>query len=148
MKQDIFEKIKELSLPVFIYGMGNGAEKFLKYAKEKNIKISGVFASDEFARYNDFLGFTVKKLSDIEKEFENFIVVVTFGTRDKSVMQNIINISKRHLLFMPSFSVADDDLFDMDFYNKNIHLINENISLFDLKSRQILKDIILSLIHI
>ena len=42
------KQIKSLNLPVYLYGMGNGAEKMYIVCEDHGIKLSGVFASDGF----------------------------------------------------------------------------------------------------
>ena len=43
-----WDRIKTCEKPIFIYGMGDGAEKLLDEFDRLGIKCSGVFASDDF----------------------------------------------------------------------------------------------------
>ena len=49
-KQSSWEKLQAETRPIFIYGMGDGAEKIMRVFREKSIPLAGIFASDEFVR--------------------------------------------------------------------------------------------------
>ena len=49
-KTDCWEFLRSTELPIFIYGMGDGAEKILRVFDMYNIPTAGFFASDEFVR--------------------------------------------------------------------------------------------------
>ena len=63
---------------IHIYGMGDGAQKILDVCSLKNVKISGFMASDDFVRGHSFAGFEVKKLSDIERQFGDCLIPVSY----------------------------------------------------------------------
>ena len=71
----VWDLLKNTDKPIILYGMGDGADKVLREFDKLNIKPSGVMASDDFARYQQFHGFTVEKLSDIESCFDDFIML-------------------------------------------------------------------------
>lgn len=108
------EVLKKSGLPVFIYGMGDGCSKLLKEFNIHAIECCGIFASDDFARGNEFAGFKAKKLSDIESEYGDFCVAVAFGTDIPEVMQKIRNISKEHTLVFPDTPVTGGEVFTKD----------------------------------
>ena len=58
----LWEHLAATSKPIIIYGMGDGAQKILDVCAEKNVKVSGFMASDDFVRGHSFAGFEVKKL--------------------------------------------------------------------------------------
>lgn len=116
---DIWEKLKQATLPVVLYGMGNGADKILRQFELKGIKCSGVFASDEFVRGHSFRGFKVKKYSEIEEEFGDFIVVVAFASERKEVVERIFQMRKKHLVLAPDVPVAGIELFSRRFVEIN-----------------------------
>ena len=72
--------IKSCNKPIVLYGMGSGADKIIRELDERDIRISGIFASDEFVRGHSFHGFKVKKYSEIKEEFGEVLVLVCFGT--------------------------------------------------------------------
>lgn len=116
---DIWEKLSESSLPVLLYGMGNGADKILRQFELKGIKCSGVFASDEFVRGHSFRGFKVKKYTEIEAEFEDFIVVVAFASEREEVIERIFEMRKKHLVLAPDVPVAGIELFSRRYVEIN-----------------------------
>ena len=101
----LWDHLAETSKPIIIYGMGDGAQKILDVCSLKNVKISGFMASDDFVRGHSFAGFEVKKLSDIERQFGDCIILVAFGTHIDEVIQRIIAISDRHELYAPDVPV-------------------------------------------
>ncbi len=67
-------------IPVYLYGMGNGAEKATAYLARSGLSPSGVFASDGFVRGQAFAGFPVLSLSDVAaREPDGFAAIVSFG---------------------------------------------------------------------
>ena len=107
-----WKRLKNTSLPVVIYGMGDGCNKILAKFEEYGIKCNGIFASDEFVRGHDFAGFRVKRYSEIQQEFEDFIVVPAFGTSLPDVMSRLENIANEHTMIMPDTPVIGDEYFD------------------------------------
>ena len=49
-RQSCWEKLQAETRPIFIYGMGDGAEKIMRVFQEKKIPLAGIFASDDFVR--------------------------------------------------------------------------------------------------
>jgi FkbM family methyltransferase len=142
-KYDLWHQLRISKQPIFIYGMGNGAEKIVRVMAAKGLSPAGFFASDEFVRGQSFLGFKVKKLSEVEAEVPEFTVLCAFGTNRKDVMARILEISKRHSLFIPDVPVCGENLFDSAFYEENREKIDEAESLFaDEVSRKLYRDII------
>lgn len=110
--EDCAEAVRRAERKVYIYGMGNGAEKVLKWCKYHGIKVDGLFASDDFVRGQTFCGYTVEPLSQAEAKHGKLTVLLGFGTELSDIMDRINKISERHELFAPDVSVADDSFFD------------------------------------
>lgn len=125
----VWEKLEHSTEPIIMYGTGNGADKVLDILESRNIKLSGVMASDGFVRKREFRGFQVKPLSYFEENYGDFTVIITFGTSVPSVMENIYNISKNHRVLIPVVPVIGTEIFDDDFLNNNIKDINLAYSL-------------------
>lgn len=113
----VWESLKRSVRPVILYGMGDGADKVLAAFERFGIKPSGVMASDGFVRGQSFHGFTVKKLSDFEKEYSDFTVALCFASQLPEVMDNIKRISKNRKTLVPSVPVFGNVLFDNEFVN-------------------------------
>jgi len=104
---------------IVMYGTGNGADKIIDVLDDKGIKLSGIFASDDFARDRFFRGFKVKKYSDFCEEFDDFIVIVSFATQRNEVLENIYRIASERELYAPDVPVFGDGLFDLSYFNDN-----------------------------
>ena len=100
-----WEYIKQSGLPVVIYGMGNGADVIISRLEEYGVFITDIFASDDFVRGQSFHGKRVKRLSEIEQELDEFIVIVAFGTQIPEVIENIKSIAKKHTVIVPTVPV-------------------------------------------
>lgn len=109
--------------------MGNGADKIMNEFAKLGISVYGITASDDFVRGQNFRGFTVKKLSDIEQEIENFIIIIAFGSPIKEVIRNIINISKKHTVLVADVPVYGENIFNLEFVNNNIEEIQNAYNL-------------------
>lgn len=115
---DLWEYLQQCGKPIILYGMGDGAEKIKAVLDEKNLSVADIMASDEFVRGHSFLGYRVKKLSEIEEEYKNdFVILVCFGSRLPEVMEHIYEISEKHELYAPNVPVAGGGLFDLEFAN-------------------------------
>lgn len=140
----LIEYIKRSGKSVVLYGMGDGAVKLLSILNSHGIVPVGIFASDEFVRYNKFCSYTVKKLSDIEAEFDDFIILVAFATSLDSVRNHIFSLSERHPIFVPDINVAGDplEIFDTSFYNENYERLNLVYSRLDTRSKEVFSTLI------
>ena len=114
-----WEFLRKTDLPVFIYGMGDGAVKILRVFEKYGITAAGFFASDEFVRGHSFMGHVVHKLSQIESLIDDFIVVLAFGAGYKSLYDRITDIAERHTLLAPDVPVYGDILFTPDYCAEN-----------------------------
>lgn len=120
-----WEFLKETSLPIFVYGMGDGCVKLLKQFEKYGIKETGIFASDEFVRGHSFMGHTVKKLSQVESEYEEFVVVLAFGAGYESLINKIDEIAKKHKLLVPDTAVIGGEPFTKEYLAENFYKANE-----------------------
>ncbi len=107
--------LKLKNKPIVLYGMGNGAQKIIDTLKTYGLSPVGVFASDDFVRYQNFSGFTVKKYSELVKEFPDMIVLVSFGTQRDEVLDNIKKIAKTSEVLVPDVPVYGDGLFTVEY---------------------------------
>ena len=119
--RDLWEYLKDADKTIVLYGMGNGADKILAVLRERDISVSGVFASDGFARGNLFHGMPVRTWSDIKAEFgaETVIVLLSFGTSRPEVMENILRIRAEAELYAPDVPAFGDTLFTRAFYEEH-----------------------------
>ncbi len=116
---DCWDFLKKTDLPVFIYGMGDGALKIMSVFEQYGIPLAGFFASDEFVRGHYFEGHLVHTLSQIESLIDDFIIVLAFAAGYESLYKRINEIAKRHTLLAPDVPVAGSGLFTYSYYLEN-----------------------------
>lgn len=112
---DVWTALAETKKPIIMYGMGDGADKILAVMDRYGIKPADFMASDEFVRGHSFRGFKVKKLSEIEELYKDFVVVICFGTALPDVMERIDVIREKYETYAPDVPVYGDGLFDGDY---------------------------------
>lgn len=122
---DLWETLSDAQKPIFLYGMGDGADKILNVCESKNIKISGVFASDDFVRGQSFRGFTVKKYSDIKAEFNDIIILISFASSLETVLHKMYALTITDEVYAPDVPVFGEGLFDSNYFNANFDKFNK-----------------------
>lgn len=138
-----YERLKNCGEPVFIYGMGDGCEKVLSAFSKHGIRPSGIFASDDFTRGQQFAGFDVRRLSEIEAEYKSFTIAMAFGTSLPDIMRRIDDISLRHTLIYPDTPVIGDDFFTKeDFLMRFKSAQKVNDLLADNQSQTVFKNVL------
>ncbi|MBR3961497.1 MAG: FkbM family methyltransferase [Clostridia bacterium] len=114
--QDLWNYLKTVSKPIFLYGTGNGADKILDELIRLNISVSGVFASDGFVRSRTFRGFPVQSYSAVKQQFGDIIVLVAFGSYLTDVIDNIKRIASENELYAPDVPVIPDGtIFNLEY---------------------------------
>ncbi len=142
-ENDIYDYLKNSDKPIIIYGMGNGADKILAQFECCGIKVNGIAASDNFVRGQSFHNFVVRKISDFESEYEDFIIITAFGTALPEVMDNIFSLAERHTVLAADVPVYGDNIWTKEFYRENIEDIERAYDLLaDEKSRYVYDNII------
>jgi FkbM family methyltransferase len=138
MMTDLWSRLKEEKRPILLYGMGNGGDKLLAVCEEKGIPVSGVFASDGFARGNLFHGMRVTSYSEAKTLFEDFTVLVAFASSREEVLENVCRIASERTLYIPELPVIGDNLFDLAFYTAHKEELEASRGLLeDERSREV-----------
>ncbi len=141
--QDVWHRLQNCGKPVVVYGMGDGAVKILQVMKQYGIVPAAMFASDDFARGNIFMGYKMEKLADIEQRCDDFVIVMAFAIRDLPTMERIYSIAQRHEFLAPDVPVAGVNLFTMDFVREHEAQFREvEEMLADEQSKKVLHDIV------
>jgi len=104
--------------PIFLYGMGNGAEKIYAYLNENGIKIKGVVASDGFVRGQEFLGYTVISITEAFKLHGPLCLVLCFGLEGEKA-HFLKDLAKTHRIVSPNLPVFGDGVCDKKFILQN-----------------------------
>lgn len=138
-----WEFLKETSLPIAVYGTGNGADRIFEEFERLGITVSYVVASDGFVRSRTFHGFPVKGISQLENEIQDFAVVLAFASPLPDVINNIKALSTRHKVIMPSVPVFGNNIFNKEFLKDSLDDIEKAYSLLcDQKSKEVFENII------
>ena len=137
---NVWAALEDSPKPVVLYGMGNAADRVLDEFDRRGISAAGVMASDDFVRYQEFRGFTVKKQSNLEHELGDFTVALCFGSSLSDVMRHIRSVASQHELLVPNIPVVGDELMDEAFIEVNRDDIQRAYELLaDDRSRRVFK---------
>lgn len=140
-EKSVWEKLMESNSPLILYGMGNGADRVLEEFKRLNIAISGVMASDDFVRGQKFHNYTVKTFQEIKSEFNDFTILITFGTNRPDIMEKIKVLNENYRVLIPSVPVAGECIFNRSYLMRNGSELEEAYKMMaDEKSRDTFKN--------
>lgn len=140
---DLWDYLKEAKKPILIYGMGNGADKIIAVLEQYGIEYADVFASDGFVRGHSFRGKVVLSYSQAREKYEDFIILLSFGTHLDDVMQRIYELDKAHELYAPDVPVCQGELFNNAFFEAHLSELEHARKLFDdEQSKKIFDDVI------
>ncbi len=123
VSEDMWDKLKNESRPILIYGMGNGADKLILKFQELNISFSDIFASDGFVRGHSFHGIRVKSFSEVKELYRDFVIVLSFASNRDEVLELFSEIDGKYDMYIPDMPVAGGEYFDRNFYNTNYEKI-------------------------
>lgn len=142
--QYLWEQLQQETRPIVLYGMGDGAEKILRVCAQKNIVIRGIFASDDFVRYNQFCGFTVSKLSDLQAQLgEDVVILIAFASQLPELLNFFAQLDAKHTVYAPDVPVIGGGLFDRDFARTHADKLQQVYDLLaDDTSKQVLEDVV------
>ena len=87
---NVWQLLRVIERPVILYGTGDGADKVLDELERLSVPVKGIMASDDFVRGQTFRGYRVQRLSDLEQQYPNPVIVIAFGTQRHEVMAHIL----------------------------------------------------------
>ena len=102
----LWDYLKCCQKPIVLYGMGNGGDKIFQLAEEKNIPISGVFASDDHAGGQMFHGHTVVSFSEIVKIYPDPVILLAFGTERPELIAHVRSIAEQYTVLAPDLPLC------------------------------------------
>lgn len=141
--ETVWKRLSESEKPIVMYGMGDGAEKIMAVFESLGIKPAAFMASDEFVRGHSFIGYQVHTLSEIQQMYDDFIIVVCFGSSLPPVMDRLYELDKQYELYAPDVPVVGEGLFDDEYLEANADKLQKVRKLLaDEQSRKVLDDII------
>ncbi len=118
-EKNVWDYLREATLPIVLYGMGNGTDMVIEKLDEIGVKPSDIFASDEFVRGHSFRGFRVMKYSEVCEKYDDFIIVVCFAVHDETMLGRIKSLSEKHTLFAPNVPIVNDGVFTREFIEEH-----------------------------
>lgn len=121
---DLWERLSKTDKPIVLYGQGDGADKILNECEKRGVKVSGVFASDDFVRHQQYRGFTVKSYDELCTERGDMLVLIAFGTQRSDVLCNIKRIAAKSETYAPDVAVIGGGLFDKSYFKSHISEIS------------------------
>lgn len=105
----VWDTLRLSKKPIVLYGMGNGADKIIDWCEANNVKISGVFASDEFVRGQQFRGFTVEHYDDLKKRLgQELLVVIAFASERPEVLARFAELAKEQEVVAPHLALFEE----------------------------------------
>ena len=100
--KSFWNEIENDKRSVVIYGTGDAAERLFYMLKERGIRTMAFSSSTSFIRDRSFLGYKVLPLERVKEIFGSDIVLLLgFGSHDKAVINQIIELSKEYDLYIP-----------------------------------------------
>ena len=141
--RDLWSYLKEADLPIVLYGMGNGADKLIAVLESNGLEVSDFFASDGFVRGHSFHGKKVLTFNEILDKYEDFIVLLSFGSSLPELLKRFEDLSKRCKFFVPELPISGEILFTGEYYDSIRHKIGEVRELLaDERSKEVLDAIV------
>ena len=137
-REDLWDLLKKAKLPIYIYGMGNGADRLAERLHSLGISEKGYFASDAFVRGQIFRGFPVETFSAIMEREKKIIALLAFGTRLPDVIDSFRAIHGATPFYIPDLPLIGEEYFDKAFVKSHMEELAEACaSLGDSASRDL-----------
>lgn len=141
----VWEKLQNTVKPIVLYGMGNGADKIIDWCEAHQVKVAGIFATDEFVRYQSFRGLTVCKYSDIIEKFgQDILIVIAFASERPEVLARFKELDQLHEVVAPHLPLfAETDMVSREWLEKHSAKLEQVYGMLaDEQSRKTFKDIL------
>ena len=142
-EQNSWDFLEAASLPIVIYGMGNGADMVIDVLEERGIPYCDIFASDGFVRGQFFHEKKVLTYAEISAKYDDFIIVMSFAVHDEKTLCAIKKMACEHTLLAPTVPIAGKGLFTREYIEEHDKEFEKAFSLLaDEKSRQVFVDVL------
>lgn len=120
--ESVWDRLKNTKKPIMLYGMGDGALKIISALEKIGVSVAEIFASDEFVRGHDFYGHRVRKLSEIKEEYDDFIIVLGFGSSLPDILDRFYALNEKYELYSPDVPLVSDTDFHESLFTKEYAL--------------------------
>lgn len=144
-QSDLWTRLTETKRPIFLYGMGDGADKILAELSVRGIPVKGVFASDEFVRGHSFRGFPVRRYSQVFAEHPDMIALLCFAVDYEPMLSRLNEIDAQCELYAPDVPVVPTDghVFDLSYAKEHEGKLSEVYGLLaDEASRRVFGEVL------
>lgn len=108
-KQDVWQILQLTDKHVVLYGMGNGADQIIGLCDRLQIKVAGIFASDEFVRGQVFRGHMVETYTAVKDRLGDFLIVIAFASESPAVLNRFQELSRMHETVAPHLPLFPGD---------------------------------------
>jgi len=101
--------------------MGDGAVKIISVLESLDIKIAGIYASNNFVRGHSFYGHKVMRLDEVKQlHGKEFISLLAFASFRNEMLDVLYNIQNDCEFYAPDVPVVktDEQLFDLEYIAK------------------------------
>lgn len=118
-REDLWSRLRDIhrtGRPIYLYGMGDGADKILTVLERLGVAPSGVFASDEFVRGQNFRGFPVRRFSEVKAEHGSaFVALLAFAVDYEPMLSRLYAMENECGFYAPDVPVvAEGDIRPFD----------------------------------
>ena len=142
--QTVWERLKDTTKPIVLYGMGNGADRILDECLSLGIPVAGVFASDEFVRGQTFRSYKVEKYSDIAAKYQDFVILIAFASQREELLTKFFALGRKQETYAPHVPIFQgDNLVSFSWLNEHeekLALVYKNLA--DDLSRQVFAQVL------
>lgn len=116
-KISLWQHLKQTAKPIYIYGMGDGAQKIIDVLDHLSIPLAGIYASNNFVRGHSFSGYKVLRLDEVKEQTPDFISLLAFATFREPMLEVLYSLQDECEFYAPDVPVCktDDALFDLEY---------------------------------
>ena len=141
-RETCWEYIERCGKPVFLYGMGNGADKIMDRLLGMGIRPAEVFASDDFVRGQSFRGYQVKRFGEVAGQYGDFVILLAFASERPEVMARIDQLDAEWDLRCPDMPVFGEDVFNWAYLEEHRSQMEQAYALLEEPSRRVFDGIV------
>ena len=146
-REDLWARLRKTDRPIYLYGMGDGADKILAVLERIGVSAAGVFASDEFVRGQSFRGFPVRRFSEVKAEHGSaLIALLAFAVDYEPMLSRLYGMGSECEFYAPDVPVvAEGEVrpFDLAYLKEHEEALDRAYSLLaDEQSREVFRGVL------
>jgi len=139
----LWEYLRSSSLPIVIYGMGDGADKLFLRCEQFGVPVADIFASDEYVRGHVFRGYRVLKYSEVCEKYDHFIILLAFAAFEDGLISKITEYAHKHELYAPDLPLFGGEILTPDWVHDHADDIRLSYSvLADDQSKKVFETVL------